>query len=248
MPATELLVPVRFNGPPESANGGFMAGRVASLFRYGDTVQVTLRRPPPLEVAMTVRESDGRVDVLMDGAVVAEAVRVDDAAEPVDAIDPDDAAAAMTRFAGLSTHPFPTCFVCGTERADGDGLGLWAGPILAGDADGIGRLVATVFQPRSDIVQSVIGTGTAEIIGPEIIWAALDCTGGWATLLPGRPAVLGRMTAIVDAMPSVGERCVVVGQLDRIDGRKSFTRSTAYGADGRELGRAGATWIELPAS
>ena len=46
-------------------------------------------------------------------------------------------------------------------------------------------------------------------------------------------------------MPAVGEHCVVVGELDGRDGRKAFTRTTAYGADGRELGRARATWIEL---
>ena len=45
-------------------------------------------------------------------------------------------------------------------------------------------------------------------------------------------------------MPAIGERCVVVGQLDGRDGRKGFTRTTAYGADGRELGRAAAVWIE----
>ena len=46
------------------------------------------------------------------------------------------------------------------------------------------------------------------------------------------------MAAVVRDVPAVGEHCVVVGVLDGWDGRKAFTRTTAYGADGRELGRA----------
>ena len=57
--------------------------------------------------------------------------------------------------------------------------------------------------------------------------------------------VLGRMTARVVALPEVGERCVVMGRLLGSEGRKVWTASTAYGADGRELGRAHATWITL---
>ena len=78
------------------------------------------------------------------------------------------------------------------------------------------------------------------------MWAVLDCPGGWAIGLPQRPAVLGRMAARVVDVPAIGERCVVVGKLDRWDGRKAYTRTTAYGADGRELGRAAAVWIEIP--
>jgi hypothetical protein len=57
--------------------------------------------------------------------------------------------------------------------------------------------------------------------------------------------VLGRMTAAVDALPVVGDPCVVVGQRLRDEGRKTFTASTAYDSDGRVLGRAEALWIAL---
>ena len=49
--------------------------------------------------------------------------------------------------------------------------------------------------------------------------------------------VLGRMTARVDALPVVGEEHVVVGQARGHDGRKTFTASTLYDADGRVVGR-----------
>ena len=39
------------------------------------------------------------------------------------------------------------------------------------------------------------------------------------------------------------------GLLIGYEGRKTWTATTAYGADGRELGRASATWIAItPAS
>jgi len=57
--------------------------------------------------------------------------------------------------------------------------------------------------------------------------------------------VLGRMTAAVDALPRVGDPCVVVGRWLGEERRKTFTASTVYDADGRVLGRAQATWIAL---
>jgi hypothetical protein len=239
-----LTIGNRFNGPPASGNGGFAAGRLAAEFPYGTAVRVTLRRPVPLETGL---ELDGTAATglrLRDGAeLIAEAVSVDpvELGGEVPAVDAVIAEAAMDRFDGLDDHPFPTCFVCGPQRHLDDGLGLYAGAVTATDP----TRTATLFRPRTEHTQRVIGTGPGDIVGPEIVWAALDCPGGWTLGLPGRPAVLGRMTAEVRAMPGVGERCVVVGKLDGRDGRKGFTRTTAYGADGRELGRAAAVWIEI---
>ncbi len=242
---TAIEIGGRFNGPPTTGNGGFAAGRLAAEFPYGTAVRVTLRRPVPLETALDLDGTTATGLRLLDGAeLVAEAVAVDagELGVAVPDVHAEVAEAAMDRFDGLDDHPFPTCFVCGTQRHLDDGLGLYAGAVVAGEP----ARTATVFRPRTDLTQRVVGTGPAEIIGPEIVWAALDCPGGWTLGLPGRPAVLGRMAAQVRAMPGVGERCVVVGQLDGRDGRKSFTRTTAYGADGRELGRAAAVWIEIP--
>ena len=79
----------------------------------------------------------------------------------------------------------------------------------------------------------------------RLVWAALDCPGGWSATWSGRPMVLGRMTAAVDACPAVGDPCVVVGRRLRDERRKTFTATTAYDADGRVLGRAEAAWIAL---
>src|SRR4051812_33728415 len=43
----------RFRGPPESANGGYCAGILADAL--AGAVEVTLRRPPPLEQELELR-------------------------------------------------------------------------------------------------------------------------------------------------------------------------------------------------
>lgn len=44
---TEIIVDPRFNGPPGSANGGYVCGLVAGLLG-APAAEVTLRSPPPL--------------------------------------------------------------------------------------------------------------------------------------------------------------------------------------------------------
>jgi len=78
-PATrELTVAARFNGPPSSANGGYLSGRLAQHVRATGAVEVTLGRPPPLEVPMEVvgeaAGPAGGVRLLRGGDLIAEAV------------------------------------------------------------------------------------------------------------------------------------------------------------------------------
>jgi hypothetical protein len=140
----------------------------------------------------------------------------------------------MKNYAGWAGHPFPGCFVCGPGRPPPDGLGVFPGPL-----DGQPGTVATTWLPDRSLA------GDERALPPHFVWAALDCTSGWSSDLAGRPKVLGRITAAVDAVPRIGEPCVVVGRHLRDDGRKTFTASTAYDSDGRVLGRAEAVWIAL---
>ena len=84
-------------------------------------------------------------------------------------------------------------------------------------------------------------------VRPEIVWASLDCPGGWAAFdrIPGGVAVLGRMTAQVDRAPFVGERCVVVASSRWRDGRKIDAHSALYSCDGELLAAARAVWIDV---
>jgi hypothetical protein len=61
----------------------------------------------------------------------------------------------------------------------------------------------------------------------------------------GRPIVLGRIVAQVEAVPEVGTRCVVMGQLLGEDGRKVHTASAVYDSDGRLLASARQTWLAV---
>ena len=51
----QIFVPKRFNGPPDTANGGYVAGLIAGEMRkagMGGAIEVSLRAPPPVEAAM----------------------------------------------------------------------------------------------------------------------------------------------------------------------------------------------------
>jgi hypothetical protein len=57
--------------------------------------------------------------------------------------------------------------------------------------------------------------------------------------------VLGRMTAEVLRAPRAGEPLVATGDLSARDGRKFFTSTALYAADGELLGHAEQVWIEI---
>ena len=234
---TELALPARYNGPARSANGGFACGSLADLVPHGAgvAVEVSLRRPPPMDTAMTVEDDR----LTLGDEVVAEARVVDLRLDPVDAVPPDVAAEAMDCYPGAVNHPFPTCFACGPDRSPGDGLRIFPGPV--GDDPGE---VASVWVPQPSHASGAAVDGLATC-GSAITWAALDCVGGWSEDLAGRPCVLGRMTARLDASPVVGEPHVVVGRHLGRDGRKSFTASTLYDGVGRIVASARHIWLQV---
>jgi hypothetical protein len=253
-----LLVAHRFCGPPRSANGGYLAGRLAALLRphsADDAVEVTLVRPAPLGLRLHVDIADGVV-TLADSArstefatPVIELARARAAtldATPPPRVSYDDAVGAAERYAGRDDHPFPTCFVCGPDRAPGDGMRLQPGGVARGR-------VAAAWQPDASLADTDTGAGAGAgagagesvVVASEFVWAAMDCPGGWAVDLAGRPMVLGRMTGRVVAVPNISEPCVVVGECERTEGRKAFTTSAAYTAAGELLGWASSVWIAV---
>jgi len=216
-----LRIDGRYNGPPDSANGGITCGLLAAHVPAavpGAAVQVTLRTPPPLDTDLRLEGG-----LLHHGDVlVAEALAGTVDVKPLPAVGLGRAEAAASSYAGLLDHPFPTCFVCGTARTDG--LGLAPGPV----ADGV---VASAWTPQESTT--------------VLVWAALDCPGGWSSMVSGRPMVLGRMTCRVDQLPVVGEPHVVQGWLLGREGRKTQTGTALYDERGRVLALAQATWITL---
>lgn len=170
------------------------------------------------------------------GDVVATAGEIDESALPVAVpfVDVGTAEAAAARYRGAQDHPFPSCFVCGPARAAGDGLLLRPGLLLWRD-----DATACTWTP-----DATVDGGDATVAAP-VVWAALDCPGGWAVDLLGRPMVLGTMTARVWRRPRVGETCVVTGAALGSEGRRSLTAASLYAAGGEELARATHVWVTV---
>jgi hypothetical protein len=228
--ATHVTIASRFCGPPRSANGGYCCGLAAAGME--GAVEVTLRRPPPLDRALRVAR--GNAVVLHDGYdVVVEARPARLALDVPPAPSFERAEAMSRRFAGFASHAFPTCFVCGPARALGDGLRIFPG----GAADD--GLVSAPWVPDPSLA------GPGGRVGAEFLWAALDCPGYFAVATPGETALLGRMTAEVEPTVSPGERCVVVAWPITRSGRKLQAGTALYDGSGTLRGRSLQTWIAV---
>lgn len=209
-----------------------MCGVLGGL--VGGTAEVTLRRPPPLDTPLEVVRLDGGAVTLRDsGTVIAEGTPTSleiDVPEPVSF---DEATDAVKSYIGFRHHPFPTCFVCGPQRAEGDGLRIFPGRVRGRE------IVAAPWTPDPSLVDK---DGQ---VRPEIVWAALDCPSGFAVMSPKTMAVLGRLATKLLAPVRAGERCVVTGWPLGEDGRKLYSGSALFSADGDLRAVAKATWVRI---
>ena len=158
-----LLFERFFCGPPSSANGGYAAGVTAGLL--GERARVSLPKPPPVERALTAELTEAGVRVFDGDELVLAAKprrgRLDVRPPQID-IEKARAAPAIPEI--LANHRAPTCLVCGPGRTDG--FRILPGSLGAG-------VVATSWRvPRLDRHEG------DEVAAP-IVWAALDCPGGW---------------------------------------------------------------------
>lgn len=226
-----VIIAKRFNGPPNSGNGGYVAGLLARQFTGAS--EVSLRAPPPLETPLTLR-SDANSATLSDGDTLigeAKPTAFDLIAPPAPSLQ--QARNAARRYPGLNDHRYPTCFVCGPGRPAHDGLDLFTGPVENSN------LVACTWTPGADLADA------NGIMLPEFIHAALDCPSYWAMPHAGKPALLARLTASIDApLPRTGEELIVAAWPLASSGRKHGGAAALYHADGARIARAEALWIE----
>jgi hypothetical protein len=227
-----LVIPRRFNGPPRSGNGGYVCGRLAGY--VAGPARVRLRAPPPLERELTV-EATGDEARLLDGEVlVAEARRCELGLTVPATPGFAQAQAASKRYPGFLHHHLPGCFVCGPQRAEGDGLRIFPGPVA-------GRgIAAAPWTPHASL-------GDGGTVRAEHLWAALDCPSyfGMQAVSPARvTALLGRLAAHIHRLPRVGEPCIAAGWLLGRDGRKIHAATAIFSGDGELLGASRATWID----
>ena len=221
-----VVIDRRFNGPPNSANGGYTCGLAGTAVK-APAVRVSLRKPPPLGVPLLRRrEHDGSVSLLSGDDVIATAVPAAVQAHAPPAPTVEEAAIATRRYVGFAHHRFPTCFVCGTARDDG--LRIYAGRV----ADS--PIIASPWTPESD--------------DPVLAWAVLDCPSAYAIESVDhltQIVVLASLTVELRERPRAGERHVVAAWPVADDGRKHHSASALYDATGRVLAVADALWIEL---
>lgn len=229
-----MMIPRRFNGPPRSGNGGYVCGRLAGYLAGPATVR--LRVPPPLERELKVEATDDEARMFDAETLVAHARRIDLEIVPPAAPTFAEAQAASQSFTGFTRHLLPHCFVCGPQRAEGDGLRIFPGR-TADDA-----VLAAPWVPHASL------DGGAGRVAPEFLWAALDCAGAFAVMpLNFEPILLGELCARLDGDVAIGEHCVVVAWAIGVEGRKRFAGTAIYSAAGEAIAVARATWIEIPA-
>ncbi len=234
---SELMIPRRFNGPANSGNGGYSCGVFAAAAGFPDLPRsvVTLRLPPPLDTPLTVERGKEESRVLHGDAVIATVTPGVDQIHEVPPVPVETAEECHARYQGHTYHPFPTCFVCGLGRPGHDGLALMPGPL-----PGRPREVACTWRPDPSLANP------DGALDPAFVWAALDCPSGWTDDLSVRPRVLGRMSAQIHTLPSVGERYVITASSTEPEGRKIFSHSSLHTEDGTLLAVASAVWITVP--
>jgi len=228
-----IRIDSRFNGPPGSANGGYACGLVAA--GIGETVNVRLYSPPPLDTDLELSNADQPDKWLLkqDDKVIAAATCTQVRAHVPPAPTYLEALEASKHFTGHNQHAYANCFVCGPQRSPGDGLRIFAGKLQSSN------VVAAPWLPRSDL-----GNDQGKV-KPEFIWCALDCPGYFASVMPGRSALLGELAVHIDRSVHVEEPCVVIGWQIMIEGRKHKVGTALFDEDGERCAVGVATFIEV---
>ncbi len=235
--SAQIRIDSRFNGPPGSANGGYICGRMAAIINQ--PLSVRLYKPPPLDTDLDVLFDtvSGKWHLKHGEQLIAAAnpahehiwrhTHVPKAPSYVQALD------AAVHYTGHRQHAFPTCFVCGPQRAVNDGLRIFAGRLS--DTN----MVAAPWLPHAGLADN---NGK---VRPEFIWAALDCPGYFASVKSGHTALLGELAVRIDRSVHIDEPCVIIGWQIMIEGRKHKVGTALFDEDGEQCAVGVATWVEL---
>lgn len=227
-----MKIAARFNGPPGSGNGGYVAGLLAQRVD-AKAVSVRLRVPPPLDTPLDVH-FDGAAAELRDGdVVVARAEPADLEFELPKLPSLDEARAAAAEVPPRTEHPFPTCFGCGPDRPPGEAVGA-----LLGQVDDV--LWAGVWRPGPLLPHE------GGHVAPEVVWSALDCPSAQPVAPDGGPAhVLGTLTARLEHPVALDTDHLLLAWALGREGRKAWSASAIVSPDGMVCGVAKAVWISI---
>ena len=222
----ELRIDQRYEGFPGISHGGYLAGVVAN--ELGPSVAVTLTKPVPLGLPVTLERSESQVLLRIGGEVAATAVPSQLESTAPEPVLPAAAERASGHYLGFTHHFFPNCFTCGPDRSPSEGLRVFPGPV-----DGR-PVVAAVWHPPTWACRA---DGT---VATEILWAALDCSAIWGHILHGGAdaddrAVSGRLALHQHASVPGDAPSIVVGWPIGREGRKIFAGAGIFSESGQLL-------------
>ena len=238
MPMQTVTIAKKYNGPNDSGNGGYCAGLFAQSFDNNSrqAIEVTLRSPPPLDQPITIKGNQQSAECMHGDTLVAQIKHSELKIDIPKPIDLNQAITASKHFSGFVSHPFPNCYVCGPDRAEHDGLRVFAGAVENRS------LAACPWQPFDALGNE------AGYIGVEHIWAALDCPSYFGATIntTAATAFLGRFTLqIYDHKIPVDQSYIICAWPNGVDGRKLYGGVGLFDLQGNCLAAANATWITL---
>jgi hypothetical protein len=198
---------------------------------------------PPLEHELTVASpGDGSVELRDSETLVLQLQPKEFELEITESPTLEEAEAANGALVHEEQHPYPGCFTCGPDRAEGDGLRLFMGRVPNRP-----RLLAAAWTPDARLAVDATLPG-------EFVWAALDCPTIWAAWLSddgeievprGYFSVLARQRVEVLGDVPTGEPAVVTAWPIRDDGRKHVTGAAIHAPDGRLFARAESLLVDV---
>jgi len=171
------------------------------------------------------------------GTVVAEGRPAELDFDPPEPVTPDAAERASRdgyeRWS--SSHPFPTCVICGPERRPGDGFRVFPGTLDDNE------LFAASWTPDPSLADE------DGIVRSECVWGGLDCptSAPVANFGEGPPVVLARLTARLERPVRADAPHALVSWPIEVDGRKRHAGVALFDAEGTLLASARALWIQL---
>lgn len=225
-----IKIPGELCGPSNTAHGGYVCGRLAKHIEGPATVRLMMGAP--LDVPLRIEASNGEVRMFDQDTLIAEARGAEMDLIPPSAPSFASAMEASKSFVAMERHPFARCFVCGPQRAPGDGMRIFPGAVQGQP------LIAAPWVPNAAFA------GGSDNICPEFIWAVLECTGGFAWY--PQMVVLGELSGQIKSALRPGEKCIVVGWKIAAEGRKHFAGTAVFSESGDTVAVGRATWIEIP--
>ena len=229
-----LFIDKRYNGPPDSANGGYVAGLMTD-FVEGD-YEIMLKSPPPLETDLRlIIDDEGILELSVQDRIIATGVPVNFKINYPFPVGYENAVQA-TNYSPLRTMIENTCFGCGARP---DGMQLYSDIVKSYKQD---KIVATKVAIKDEYIDD---SGN---IKSEFLWTSLDCPGAHACMFfdPFPFVVLGRMTMhILKPIHSNQQYYVTAWQIAEKERRKYFASTALYSADDELHAYTKQTWIEI---